>query len=165
MLGLLAQTSSTSVVFYLERGDVVAVHRVLAFHKSGCRPVGNIEVCQAEMAAPALVVPAQQSDNMRGCQAISGISYISSVSCYSSRKKEMRPQTRSRIRHAAESIARRAHVGCTFERKMEVLSPEFVIVFDSATHEEVNPPRIPYQRIGKSVGSIASFPTSEDEVW
>ena len=117
------------------------------------------------MAAPALVVPAQQSDNMRGCQAISGISYISSVSCYSSRKKEMRPQTRSRIRHAAESIARRAHVGCTFERKMEVLSPEFVIVFDSATHEEVNPPRIPYQRIGKSVGSIASFPTSEDEVW
>ena len=77
----------------------------------------------------------------------------------------MRPQTRSRIRHAAESIARRAHVGCTFERKMEVLSPEFVIVFDSATHEEVNPPRIPYQRIGKSVGSIASFPTSEDEVW
>ena len=92
MLGLLAQTSSTSVVFYLERGDVVAVHRVLAFHKSGCRPVGNIEVCQAEMAAPALVVPAQQSDNMRGrCQAISGISYISSASCYSSTEKRNAP--------------------------------------------------------------------------
>ena len=48
---------------------------------------------------------------------------------------------------------------------MDVLRPELVIVFDSATHEEVNVPLRPYQRIGKSVGSTASLPTSADVVW
>lgn len=63
MSGLLEQTCSTASRL------VPARPPRLAIHERGCRPVGNIEVCQAEMAAPSLVVPAQQSDNIQGrCQ-------------------------------------------------------------------------------------------------
>tara|TARA_B110000046_G_C12613390_1_gene241753 strand:- start:282 stop:428 length:147 start_codon:yes stop_codon:yes gene_type:complete len=48
---------------------------------------------------------------------------------------------------------------------MAVFSPVLTFVLGGATHDEVNMPLRPYQRMGKSTDPTGIFPTSDVVVW
>ena len=103
------------------------------------------------MAAPALVLPA-------GARAHGGGRAVA--------KRTRSERVGARAAGVADARARRrggeAHPWCTLEWSMPVLSPVLTRVLGSATHDEVNMPLRPYQRMGRSVSLTPSLPTSLD---